>query len=214
MDRAATGRLYTYAVAGRVVFLVAVLLVSGACASDGEPDSRAVAGPLHGPWRPVPITLVGPIVETVDRACRASMDDFPQETRLMVIDTRGGGRIQAQYAGPRSTEASCIDMTIDAMGQVVAGGGGTGFGAQEWSILNPFELEHHGGYSSGESSTTMGRAGPGIAKVVIVMPAQPRVTASLENGWYLVWRPGSWPPGTKVVGLDPLGQRVTEAPIE
>ena len=133
------------------------------------------------------------------------MDEFPQETRLVVIDARGAGRIQAQYAGPRSTEASCIDMTIDAAGQVVAGGGGTGFGAQEWSILKPFEIEHHGGYSSEESSTTVGRAGPGIAKVVIAMPAQPQVTASLENGWYLVWRPGSWPPGTKVVGLDSLG---------
>ena len=105
-------------------------------------------------------------------------------------------------------------MTIEATGQVVAGGGGTGFGAQEWSILQPFEIEHHGGYSSEESSTTMGRAGPGIAKVVIAMPGQPQVTASLANGWYLVWRPGSWPPGTKVVGLDSLGQPVAEVPVE
>ena len=142
------------------------------------------------------------------------MEDFPQQTKLVVIDARGAGRIQAQYAGPRSTEASCIDMTIDAAGNVVAGGGGTGFGGQEWIILRPFEIEHHGGYSSEESSTTMGRAGDGIAKVVIVMPGQPQVTASLANGWYLAWWPGAWPPGTKVVALDSLGQPVTDAPVQ
>lgn len=60
----------------------------------------------------------------------------------------------------------------------------------------------------------MAGAGAGIARVVIAMPGQPPVTASLANGWYLAWWPGEWPPGTKVFGIDSLGQQVAEAPIQ
>jgi hypothetical protein len=191
-----------------------MLLASVACWSDGPTEARVPAGAIDGPWRPVPFALPGPIIEAVDRTCRGSFDEFPQQAQLMVIDARGAGRVEAQYAGPNGEEASCAGMTIDATGRIERGGGATGFGGQEWRVLQAFELEAYGRYGSDEASSTVGRAGSRIAKVVIVVPGQPPVTGSLANGWYLAWWPDSWPPGTKVFGIDSLGQTVTEAPIE
>jgi hypothetical protein len=64
---------------------------------------------------------------------------------------------------------------------------------------------------SDRSSVTYGRAGAGISQVVVQMPGHVPVIASLANGWYLVWWPGNWPEGMKIVGLDVLGQKVAEA---
>lgn len=200
--------------ARRVVLIAASLFASLACSSDGQTEPWTAAAPIDGPWQPVPIALAGPVIEAVDRACRGTFDEFPQQARLVVVDARGAGFIQAQYAGPNGVWATCINMTIDPTGRVVAGGGGTGIGGQEWRVLQPLEIEDQSGFGSDESSTAMGRAGAGIAKAVIVTPGQPQVTASLANGWYLAWWPGGRQPGTKVIGLDPLGQQVAEAPIQ
>ena len=210
MHDLATGRPYTRAVTRRIVLIAALLFVSTACGSDRAPAANVI----EGPWQPVPFALPGPMIETIDRTCRGSFDEFPQQTRLMVIDARGAGRVETQYAGPNGEEASCAGMRIDATGRVEPGGGGTGFRGQAWPALPAFELEFIGGYGSSEASSTSGRAGAGIARVVIAIPGQPPVTASLANGWYLAWWPAEWPPGTKVIGLDSLGQQVAEASIQ
>ena len=212
MDRVATGRLYTHAVAGRVVVVIALLFVSAACGSDGSSQAGALAAAIAGPWQPVPFALPRPMIESVDRACRGGFDEFPQHAQLMVVDSRGGGHVEAQYAAPNGDDASCT-ATIDATGRTEWSGGGTGSRGQPWLTLPAFDLESVAGYGSSDGSATSGRAGGGIAKVVIVMPGEPQVTASLQNGWYLAWRPGEWPPGTTVVGLDSLGQPVAEASI-
>jgi hypothetical protein len=214
MDGRATGRPYTRPVPGRIVLLAALLVVSSACGSDDSIEARALPAAVEGPWQPVPFALPGPIIEIVDRACRAGFeDDFPQHTQMMVTDARGTGRVEVLYAAPNGDDASCTTM-IDATGRVEWSGGGTGSRGQAWLVLPALELESIGGYGSREASATTGRAGAGIAKVVVVMPGKPQVTASLANGWYSAWLPGEWPPGTKVVGLDSVGQPVTETPLE
>jgi hypothetical protein len=214
MDDRATGRPYTHAVIRRIALIAALLFVNVACGLRRPDEVTAPAGAIDGPWRPVPFALPGPITEAVDRTCRGFTEEFPQQARLVVIDARGAGRVEARYAGPNGVEATCTRMTIDATGRVVAGGGGIGIGGQEWRVLQPLEIEDQSGFGSNESSTAMGRAGAGIATVVIVMPGKPPVTASLTNGWYLAWWPGAWPPGTKIVGLDSLGQTVSEIPVQ
>lgn len=198
---------------GRIVVMAALLLVFVACDSGGPTEARVPAGAIDGPWQPVPFTLPGQIIEAADRTCRRSFDEFRQQTQLMVIDARGAGRIEAQYAGLNGEDATCAGMTIDAAGRIEPGGGGTGFRGQAFRVLQAFELESIAGYGSIEGSATSGRAGPGIASVVLTMPGKPPVTASLASGWYLAWWPGDWPPGTKIVGIDRLGQTVAEAPI-
>ena len=166
-----------------------------------------------GPWQPVPLTLPGTLVDEVDQTCRGSFPEFPQEAQLVVIDVRGAGKIEAQYAGPKRVTAACWGMTIDATGAVAGGGGGTGVGEAEWYPLPANEIEQFGGYGSSEASTTSGRVGPGIARVLIALPGCPPITASFANGWYLAWWPDEWPVGTKVLGLDALGQTVIDVPI-
>jgi hypothetical protein len=191
----------------RAALVAASILVAVACGPN-------VPKELVGPWLPVPLGLPGTLIDDVDRMCRGSFPDFPQEAELVVIDVRGAGKVEAQYAGPKRVTAACWGMTIDATGAVAGGGGGTGFGEAEWNDLQAHELEQHDGYGSAEASSTSGRVGPGIAKVIIAVPGQPPITASLANGWYLAWWPGDRLPGSKVLGLDALGQVVIEAPLD
>jgi hypothetical protein len=201
----------------RPLVAVAFLLASSmACGTSdlSEPEGPAV-GNLHGPWSPNPIALPGPILQAVDAACRGSMLPFPVGVDLVVVDARGRGVVQAQYAGPNGAEAMCNDMAIDDRGHVMAeGGGSTSQGGAPHPEGAPNTLDPSGSMSSGQpvtSSVTLGRAGPGIARVAILMPGQPLTTASFANGWYLAWFPGAWPPGTTVLGFDALGQKVAEA---
>lgn len=201
--------------AWRIAAVIFLLASTMACeTSDPTVPGVPVAGGLHGPWSPNPIALPGPILQAVDAACRGSMLPFPVGVDLVVVDARGRGIIQANYAGPNGAGATCIDMTVDDRGRVTAmGGGGTGQGGGPLPALAANTLEPGGGMSSGDpinSSVTLGRAGPGIARVAIVIPGQPLTTASFANGWYIAWWPGAWPPGTTVVGLDALGQKVAE----
>jgi hypothetical protein len=194
-------------VARRAALVAASILVAVACGPN-------VPKELVGPWLPVPLALPGTLIDDVDLTCRGSFPDFPQDAELVVIDVRGAGKVEAQYAGPKRVTAACNGMTIDTSGAVAGGGGGTGFGEAEWDVLPAHELEQHGGYGSAEASSATGRVGPGIAKVLIAVPGLVPITASLANGWYLAWWPADRRPGSKVLGLDTLGQIVIEAPLD
>jgi hypothetical protein len=191
--------------------LVALALVATVgCEAESQPIPPA-QNALVGPWQQVPIPLAGPILAAVDRACRGSMPDFPPEVRLAVVDARGGGLIQAHYVGPNSAEATCLDMSVDPAGRVEASGGGsTGSGGQGAPPMEALALEAGGGSGSDRSSVTYGRAGAGIAKVMLIVPGQPPIVASLANGWYIAWWPGKWPPKMRIVGLDAIGRTAVE----
>ena len=104
-------------------------------------------------------------------------------------------------------------MSVDEAGRVQGGGGGTQFHDVEPPPLQPLEITSSSGYESPESSVTLGRVGAGIVEVVILAPGVPPITPTLMNGWYLGWVPSDWPPGTKAVGIDALGQSVAEVPV-
>lgn len=208
-------RIYNPRMAWRAA-AVAFLLASTMACGTSDPTEPAVpaADAFHGPWLPDPLSLPVPILEAIDVACRGSMQPFPVGVQLVVVDARGAGVAQAQYAGPNGAGAMCMDMTIDGRGHVgAAGGGSTGQGGGPLPEVAPNTLEPGGSMSSGEpvtSSVTLGRAGPGIVRVAIMIPGQPLVTASFANGWYLAWWPGPWPRGTTVLGVDVLGRKVAE----
>jgi hypothetical protein len=208
--------MYDPAMGWRVAAVTFLLASTMACGtSDLTEPERPAVGNLHGPWSPNPIALPGPILQAIDAACRGSMQPFPVGVDLVVVDARGLGVVQANYAGPNGAGATCVDMSIDQGGRATASGGGsTGQGGGPPHAVAANTLESGGGMSSGQpvtSSVTLGRAGPGIARVAILIPGQPLTTASFANGWYLAWFPGAWPPGTTVLGLDALGQKVAEA---
>lgn len=110
---------------------MAALLVTVACEAAGQVVPAAGGGVLVGPWQAAPFPVAGPILAAIDQACRASMPEFPQRVQLTVVDARGGGRIQAHYTSGDGAEATCMDMSVDAAGNVEAiGGGSVGFGGQ------------------------------------------------------------------------------------
>jgi hypothetical protein len=217
--------------------IVSMVLAFGLAGCGSEPDQSDAAGGLPaglpallpasremlaGPWQATPFSIDPRLRTEAERACRNSgMDPFPNVT-LMVIDARGEGVLQAQFAGLPGSTASCMDMTIRDDGLVEALGGGSTGGGMAFRPLQQFELQVDGksggggggiGPGAGGPGTVQvsGRVGPGIAQVRILAPGQPPIVASLQNGWFLAWWHGSFDPVT-VVGLDALGNQVAEAP--
>ena len=198
----------------RALLVITALLVTVGCDAAAQVVPVAGGGVLVGPWQAAPFPVAGPILAAIDQACRGSMPDFPQRVQLTVVDARGGGRIQAHYTSPDGAEATCMDMSVNAAGKVEAiGGGSIGFADQAPPPLQANELTNAGSMGSDRSSVVYGRAGAGISRVMVLMPGHVPITASLANGWYLVWWPGVWPQGTMVVGLDVLGQQVAETTL-
>lgn len=175
-------------------------------------DEATGLGLLLGPWRSEPIPLWPALLATVARVCPASMQPFPA-VPLVAVDARGQGRLQALFAGAGG-QAACNDMTIDARGAVAAMGGGmTAIGnpapaAGDQALVSAGVSSSGGPGDAITSSVISGAAGAGIATVAIVMPGRARMRATLANGWYLFWWPGAIPVGTRVMGLDALGQEV------
>jgi hypothetical protein len=175
-------------------------------------DEGTALGALLGPWRAEPIPLWPALLAEVARKCAGSMQPFPA-VPLVAVDARGGGRVQALFAGA-GRQAACYDMTIDMRGAVGAMGGGmTSMGDVQPPIgaqaLRSAGLSTSGGDANAvASSVVSGEAGAAIVTVVIAMPGQARMRATLANGWYLFWWPGAIPAGTKVIGLDGFGQDV------
>jgi hypothetical protein len=140
------------------------------------------------------------------------MAPFPAAP-LVAVDARGRGRLQALFAGAEGV-ATCNDMTIDQAGAVRAMGGGmTSSGPQPGppdarALLSAGVSSSGGDGAAIASSVIMGQAGSDIARVVVLMPGQVRMTATLANGWYLFWWPGALPAGTQVIGLDVFGAQV------
>jgi len=175
-------------------------------------DEATALGALLGPWRAEPIPLWPALLAEIARDCPASMRPFPA-VPLVAVDARGGGRLQALFAGA-GRQAACYDMTIDRQGAVGAMGGGMTSTGDGQSPVGARALRSAGVSSSAigadrnaiTSSVFIGEAGAEIATVVIAMPGQARMRATLANGWYLFWWPGAIPAGTKVIGLDALGQ--------
>lgn len=178
----------------------------------GQLDPAAAAAALLGPWRANPVPLWPALLETVARACSTSLQPFPP-VPLVAVDARGMGRLQAMFAGPAGI-AACSDMTIDKAGTVSAMGGGMTGTDPAPGPLDDHALVSWGVSSSGggggaiTSSVIMGQAGAGVARVVVLMPGQVQMTATLANGWYLFWWPAALPVGTKVIGLDGIGAQV------
>jgi 1-acyl-sn-glycerol-3-phosphate acyltransferase len=194
---------------------LALAVVIGACGATGSPmvvDPDAIVVPtLLGPWRPDPIAIPPAIIEAADRACRASIP-FSHELELAVLDARGKGYLQAHYAGAGGREATCLNLAIDARGEVIHEGAG-GSGATSLPPIGPGELRPAGGMGLGRPRTmtmAVGRAGSGIAAVVLDVPGYGGVRASLANGWYVAWWPGLWPDGTVVRGLDQFGNVIAD----
>src|SRR6478609_5952545 len=130
----------------------------------------------------------------------------PKNLSLVAVDARGGSRVFLVNAN-RDSESECL-VEIAASGQAKTKSGGATSG-DPFKPLAPGAIELMG-MSTGTNgpdtmSSVVGRAGPGVARVVITLGDNRPIVASLsQSGWYAAW----WPDGTastKVTGYDGVG---------
>ncbi len=234
MDKVVSPRLLgSGAARWSVAAIVMIGLTAGACGAEAPPSGAApaVAVPavgaiaeLTGPWRAKPLGLDPMMRRRIEQACGRDME-IPG-TPAVFVDVRGAGVAIVRLSGPRA--GGCDALHIQQDGSVIGAGGGWNQGQPEQLAAIPADrLEVtqqstvNGGDLKVEGWSILGRAGAGIASVVVEPIGQPPVTASLENGWFGAWWPaaagvgqgGADPPPVVVRGLDLLGTELAEVRV-
>ena len=198
------------ALAAGGVAVVAGAVVAVSLVGLGTDTPRAFAG-----WSATPSAHSGTHVRQVQEACRSRLPTsarirHAQETasgrhlpspipsitagswRAVVIDTRGPYTTILFVAAHGAAELSCFS------GRQPASLGGS-FATHP---PGPVPAGHVSIVSSGSTTTppaegsqhfsqVVGRTGPGVTGVTLTLRDGTRVTASLANGWFLAWWPGS-----------------------
>lgn len=163
-----------------------------------DPVRAATLAELIGPWRREPLSAPAAVIAAADRTCRrlAEPQMFPRDVELVAIDARGGGRLPTTFASDDAM-AYCGFLTIADNGILSGSLSGSQTGFTE-PVLGPGRLLGWGGTGSGLQETDAdawcsftGRAGPGVARVVIEAQVAGPIMATLQNGWYVAWWPVS-----------------------
>jgi hypothetical protein len=196
------------AVGGAAVVAGAVVAVS--LVGLGTDTPRAFAG-----WSATPTAPKGDQVRTAQEACMSRLPtsagiEHRQETasgphrpwpipsittgswHAVVIDTRGPYTMILLAAAHGAAELSCFSGR-----QPISLGGSFGTHPPP-----PVPAGHISLVSSGSTTTPrdegshhfsqlVGRTGPGVTGVTLRLRNGTRVTASLDNGWFLAWWPGT-----------------------
>lgn len=186
-----------------------------------DPVRAATLAELIGPWHREPLRPPAAVIAAADRTCRLNEPPMfppmlPLGVELVAIDARGGGRLPTTFAGDDAV-AFCGFLTIADNGTLSGSLSGSQTGFTE-PVLGPGRLLGWGGTGSGLEATGAdawcsftGRAGPGVARVVIEAQVAGPVTATLQSGWYVAW----WPVPCRfsdplvIAGYD-AGARVTD----
>jgi hypothetical protein len=198
------------AVGGATAVAAAVVAVS--LVGLGTDTPRAFAG-----WSATPTARGGGQVRRAERACRPDLPtsariEHAQNTasgphepwpipairagswRTVVIDTRGPYTVILFVAAHGAAELSCFSGRQPTQGSL-----GGSFGtrtpppvpAGHVSIVSSGSHTSAPDEGSRQFSQLVGRTGPGVTGVTLRLRDGTRVTASLANGWFLAWWPGT-----------------------
>ena len=213
----------------RLGAIVVVATLVGAACGDRETDvpeaqaDPALIGELTGPWLPEPLVLDLPLRNRIELACRRLIGPLPGST-VAVMDARGEGLVIVRMTG--RTPGTCPALEITEQGNVNSTGGGwrndeapellEAIGDLELAAFEPGGVDR--GRPDAEGLSVIGRAGIGIAAVVVEPPGQASAHATLDGGWFAAW----WPvpldnddarEPIAIRGLDAAGKTVAEAEI-
>jgi hypothetical protein len=184
-----------------------VILAISACSSTNSLGSAETARPakpdpvraatlaeLIGPRRREPLRPPAAVIAAAVRSCRLSAV-VPRDVVLVAIVARGGSRLPAVFAGDDAV-VDCLPLTISDNGVVEGSLNGSEVGPQ--LVPGNGRLIAQGGTGSGRASdpgdawcSATGRAGLGVARVVIGAQVAGSIAATVQNGWYLAWWPVS-----------------------
>jgi hypothetical protein len=203
----------------KLLLSLLMLLAVGACATD-EPTSSP-SHDLGEPWQAEPFAIDQATISAATEACRhgqaAQIGQVgPALPPLVAVDARGANTVIVAFAQPGISADCTLVRAPDGHFDMV--GGGSGMGMDEHQPLGSREVRSSGWGSTsfgvaGQPATYMiGRAGPEIAKVEIVVPPGQRIRASLAStGWFVAWWPGdSTNAKLMIFGYDALGTPVAQ----
>jgi len=150
-------------------------------------DHPATLADLTGPWRAAPMRLDSVTEMKADAACRRD-PEFPGGVRLALVDARGGGKLPTIYDGGEDLMVDCVDTGIGPDGNVWGSMRTVGPGLRP----DPGKLRSLGGGQFWSADRpgwayASGRVGQGIVAVVVDVAGIGRITATVQNGWYLAW---------------------------
>ena len=222
---------------------VLVVLAIGLAACGSEPEATeavrqvalapqlalpATLDQLTGPWQPRPYTLDANLFRRIADACAKDMEVRTGPVVAVVIDVRGEGVAVVRLDG-QTAAAACDAIQIRPDGTATGAGGGWSSNGRQQAALGPIGIADleistvEGGDLTVTGWLVRGRAGPGIASVVVQAANGPPVLATLTQGWFSAW----WPrqagepapngPGRQVQpqlvvrGYDVAGTQVAEA---
>jgi len=191
-----------------VIALVAAATLAVACG----PDAAAPVEPphsIHEPWQAEPFAVDQAVLTSAQAACgdlNPPGAQAPAGLSLVAVDARGGSHVYLVSAN-QNAESDCF-VEIAPSGQATTKSGGSSSG-DPFKPLAPGAIEGVGSSSGTNGSDTMssvvGRAGPGVARVVVTLADNRPIVASLSrSGWYAAW----WPDATafsKVTAYDDVG---------
>jgi len=215
--------------ARKAVALGLTLTLLGGCGDDQATEdpvpAHATVEALRGPWQPTPYVLDPQLLVDAQTECLAmnaaipAKAAMPANAALVVADARGGGVLQLAFVAANGDGFECLNMPILPTGDVARSGTMTGRGGGgPIGPSAPFGMEALGGGSTTGGgnqpidATVVGRVGPGIAQVQIEVAGQPRIIATIWNGWFAAWWPGS--PRATAVGYDAAGKEVARIELE
>jgi hypothetical protein len=192
-----------------LIALVVAATLAVACGSDAAAEPVEPPHSIHEPWQAEPFAVDQAVLTSAQAACG---DMNPPGgpalagLSLVAVDARGGSHVYLVSANQNS-ESDCF-VEIAPSGQAMTKSGGATSG-DPFKQLAPGAIEGVGSSSGTNGSDTMssvvGRAGPGVARVVVTLADNRRIIASLSrSGWYAAW----WPDGTastKVTAYDGVG---------
>jgi hypothetical protein len=212
----------------------ALAVAVAACAND-EPvqpvdPPPATLAQLTGPWRAAPLRLDSATWARVEDACRVDIQMAPA-TRAQIIDARGAGVVTVAMTGQQF--GRCDALQVMATGEVVGAGSGMRSDGPQQPIVEPGTgigpIEQgtiDGGGLTVTGWSVYGPVGAGINTVVVQVPGQPQVFATVMNGQFSAWwpvrqnaangpnvQPGLaplLPPSLVVLGYDATGALVNQ----
>jgi hypothetical protein len=191
-----------------VLAFVAAATIAVGCGADA---AETVEPPhsIHEPWQAEPFSVDQAVLTSALAACRdLGPEQFqaPATPSLVAVDARGGSHVFLVSAD-RKTENDCF-VEVGPSGKATPQGAGSTSGLP-FQPLDPGAIELVSSSSNSNDVATMsgivGRAGPGVARVVVTLADNRPIVASLSrSGWYAAW----WPDGTastKVTAYDGVG---------
>lgn len=175
--------------------LIAAAVIATAAAGSIALTSGPSASRAYATWNPTPTPVTGAAAQAAANQCREFLH-LGADQRLIVTERRGIYSYTA-LAGSDSLW-SCLLSPSEDGGLVGGGGGGSGFG-HPLEQPNGSQVVVLGGASDGAHDrdsyvSDIGRNGPDVTGIDVRMPDGTEVKATVTDGWWTFWAPGTRQP--------------------